>query len=146
MTGSAAALEALLGQLAALAEASPGQEICGLAVEAGAGGAELWPAENAAPDPARAFQIAPAEVLRTLRRADQSGRKILALYHSHPSGGARLSVRDLDELTVDGAPVLPGVELWVVGLEEGAATEIRAYTWADGAYAERCLRRSPFTV
>ncbi len=146
MTAGAEALEGLLGRLAALAEANPGQEVCGFAVGAGEGGAELWPARNASDDPARAFQVAPGEVLRALRQADERGRRLLALYHSHPSGGSRLSPRDLDGLTVDGAPVLPGAELWVVALERGAAVEIRAYAWADGGYAERCLRRPPFTV
>jgi proteasome lid subunit RPN8/RPN11 len=146
VTACAGALEGLLGRLASLAEATPGREVCGFAAECGEGHAELWPVPNAAQDPSRMFQVAPVVVLRTLRRAEQGGRQLLALYHSHPSGGAALSSRDLDELTVDGAPLLPGLELWVVALAGGVAAEIRAYTWSEGAYAERCRRRPPFTT
>jgi proteasome lid subunit RPN8/RPN11 len=146
VTACAGALEGLLARLAALAEATPGREVCGFAAEGAEGLPELWPVPNVAQDPIHMFQVAPAEVLRTLRRAEQGGRQLLALYHSHPSGGAALSSRDLDELTVDGAPVLPGLELWVVALEGGVVAEIGAYTWTGGTYAARCRRRPPFTV
>jgi proteasome lid subunit RPN8/RPN11 len=146
VTGGDAALEGILGRLAAVAEASPVTEVCGFAVERADGLAELWPVPNTAADPRHAFRMDPAEVLRALRLADQEGRRLLALYHSHPSGGSSLSSSDLGELTAGGKPVLPGVELWVIALEDGVATEIRAHAWAGGGYAERCLRRRPFTV
>jgi hypothetical protein len=68
------------------------------------------------------------------------------MYHSHPSGGPALSARDLADLAMEGGPLLPGVELWVFGMEQGRAVELRAYRWIDGGYSEVARRRAPFTL
>jgi proteasome lid subunit RPN8/RPN11 len=127
-----------------LAEASPGREVCGFVLE-GPGGLEVVSAPNVADDPARGFRIAPEAVLSVLRRADEPGRKVAALFHSHPAGGAALSARDLAELVVDGSPALPGAQLWVIALESGKAVELRAFGWQGGRFEEVARLRGPFT-
>lgn len=131
--------------LAALAEESPTAEICGF-VLAGPGAARaLVPVPNAAADPARAFAMDALEVLRVLRGAEASGQAVAALYHSHVTGSACLSPADAAGLTAGGGPLVPGAELWIAGVEEGRAVEVRGYGWSCAGWMERFRRRGPFT-
>ena len=129
-------------EVCALAEASPDREVCGF-VREGPPGREVVPVPNVCEEPWRGFRIAPEAVLAILRGAEEPGRGLLALYHSHPSGGAGLSGRDLAELVVDGRPTLPGIDLWVVSLEGGKALELRSYAWGEDGYAEVARLRPP---
>lgn len=121
--------------LAALAEADPGREACGLVVATGAGAVEPWPFRNAAADPVRGYLLAPAEVLAALRRLDAIGGAILAVYHSHLEGGGGLSRADLDAALVDGRPLLEGVAQLVVALSRGKAQLVRCHRWDGHGYA-----------
>lgn len=120
--------------LAALAEADPGREACGLVVATGAGVVEPWPFRNAAADPARHFLLAPAEVLAALRRLDATDGAILAVYHAHLEGGGGLSRADLDAALVDGRPLLEGVAQLVVALSRGEAQVVRCHRWDGRGY------------
>lgn len=132
MTPSADALAEVSGRLAALAEAEPDREVCGL-VEQGPGGAlRAVPLPNQAADPAAAFALAPEDVLAALRREAAGEGKVLAVYHSHPRGGPDLSARDLAEALAAGQPLLPGVDQVVVALRGGRAERVRWHRW-DGA-------------
>ena len=126
-------------RLAALAEAAPEREVCGLVVGDPAGLAEVWPLTNAAPDPRRAFALGPQDLLEALRRLEREGRTLLAVYHSHPSGGADLSALDLANALSDGTPLLEGVAQVVVALQGGKASTVRAHRWMDGRYRGRDL-------
>ncbi|HYD40554.1 MAG TPA: ubiquitin-like small modifier protein 1 [Anaeromyxobacter sp.] len=134
-----------LPALAARAEASPDEEICGFVLAGGGEGAEVVPVRNVAPDRRRGFAMEPREVLAALRAAEERGRDVTAIFHSHPAGGAGLSGADLALLAPEGRPLWPGVELWVVALEGGKAVELRAHAWAGSRYEERFRRRAPFT-
>jgi len=122
-----------LARLAALAEGSPGEEVCGLLVRTG-GVVEPWPMRNVAPAPATAFELAPAELLAALRRLDGERGELVAVYHSHLAGGAGLSTRDLSGALAGGAPILPGVAQVVVALEGGRACRILVHRWAGSAF------------
>jgi proteasome lid subunit RPN8/RPN11 len=136
-----------LRAVCALAEASPDREVCGFVLEGpGPGGQELVPARNVAAHPAREFRIEPREVLAVLRGAEDAGRALAALYHSHPEGGAGLSARDVAELVVDGQPALPGLVLLIVALVGGKAKEARTYAWRAGGYSEVARHGAPFTL
>ena len=138
---------ATLQALCALAEASPDREVCGFVLEGpGPGAQALVPARNSAAAPAREFRIEPREVLAVLRGAEDAGRALVAMYHSHPEGGAELSARDLAELVVDRQPTLPGALLLVLSLVGGRAKEVRAYAWRAGAYSEAARHAAPFTL
>lgn len=127
------ALAPVAGRLIALAEADPAREVCGLVV-AGGGPPEPWPLPNRSASPARAFLIAPADLLTALRRLDAEGLELLAVYHSHPHGGGDLSPRDLAEALVDGLPLLAGVAQVVVALEQGRGALVRAHRWGQGRF------------
>lgn len=137
-------LGASAAELVGLAESAPGLEVCGL-VLGGPGAPEVIPLRNAAEDPAYGFLLEPRELLAVLRRAEREERAVAALFHSHPSGGAALSAKDVEGLTIAGRPALPGVELWTIGLTAGRAIELRAFRWADGRFLEVRRLRRPFT-
>lgn len=135
----------ILRAVAALAEADAAREVCGFVLGAGrTSGPELVAARNVAPEPERSFRVDPRDVLAVLRRADREGREVLALYHSHPTGGSQLSGTDLQELAVDGTPLLPGVELWVVALVNCVVADARGYRWRAGGFAEAWHQFPPF--
>lgn len=139
-------LDSTVAGLVALADAEPSREVCGFVLAGGGAAPEIVALRNAAGDPARAFRLDPRDVLDVMRRAEREHRTLAALYHSHPSGGASLSAKDLDGLTMDGGPLLPEVELWVIGMETGRAIDLRAYRWVDGGYVEVARWCAPFTV
>jgi len=128
MPSAEAALRTVAPRLVALAEGDATREVCGLVVGF-PGGVEPWPFENRATDPRRAFALGPSDLLVALRRLEGEGRALLAVYHSHPSGGADLSRRDVDQALADGAPLLGGVAQLVVALERGRAVRVRAHRW-----------------
>ncbi len=130
---------ALLALLVARAEASPNREICGLILRAPDGALSLEPVANAAPAARAEFALAPEALLAVLRRLDRAGGAIHAVYHSHLLGGAELSGGDLAGAILGGAPVLPGVEQWVVALEAGRVAGVRAHRWIDGRFVGRDL-------
>jgi proteasome lid subunit RPN8/RPN11 len=125
-----------LRRVAALAEAEPEREVCGFLVRRG-GALEVWPACNVAADPARAFEMAPADVLSALRRVDAEGLVLSAVYHSHPGGGPALSPRDVARLAPGGEPLLAGVDLVVIALADRRAHRARIHQWCDEAFSHR---------
>ncbi len=146
MNGQARPSGGILRELVSRVESEPGREVCGFVLGGtGERPPEIVALRNTAAEPGRSFRMDPGDVLAVLRRVEREGCGIAALYHSHPSGGPALSARDLADLTAEGGPLLPGVELWVVGMEEGKAVELRAYQWVDGGYSEVARRRGPFT-
>jgi proteasome lid subunit RPN8/RPN11 len=122
-----------LPRLVALAEGSPAAEVCGLLVRVGER-VEPWPMDNAAADPARAFALAPRDLLAALRRLDAEGGQLVAVYHSHLAGGADLSARDLAGAVVEGRPLLPGAAQLVVALDRGRAASVRVHRWTGSAF------------
>jgi proteasome lid subunit RPN8/RPN11 len=117
-----------------MAEGSPGAEVCGLLVSAAGGEVEPWPLTNVSAEPATGFVLEPRGLLGALRRLDESGGRLIAVYHSHLAGGAGLSPRDLAGALVDGAPVLPGVAQVVVAMEGGRARRIRTHRWTGQGF------------
>ena len=135
----------IAARLAALAEAAPEQEVCGF-VAAGPGGAlEVVPIRNVAgegrdspaggPGKREAFVVDPAAHLALSRRLRQEGGRIVAVYHSHVDGPARLSSSDLEGAVDGDAPMLPGTEQIVIGLRIGKVEAIRVFAWKGGSYA-----------
>lgn len=54
----------------------------------------LYPLRNVAPDPLRAYQADPLELLRALKAVRAEGLSLVGIYHSHPRGPARPSPDD----------------------------------------------------
>ena len=82
--------------LIAAARARPDEEVCGLVAGKGGRAVELLPVENRLHRP-DAFDMEPAALIDAMRRIRQSGRELIAIYHSHPDGPPYPSPTDLAE-------------------------------------------------
>ena len=77
---------------------------------------------NTHTDPARDyFSIAPRELMRIEREADEQGHSILGFYHSHPDWPARWSDSDLEEAHWTGCSYV------ITSVLKGKATETRSF-------------------
>ncbi|MFL5262845.1 MAG: Mov34/MPN/PAD-1 family protein [Anaeromyxobacteraceae bacterium] len=123
-----------MARVAALAEADPQREVCGLVFRLPDGGHEVVAVPNAeAAGRARdGFRMDPAALLAALRAWEARGGVVAAVYHSHVDAPPELSGRDRAELTLDGRPTFPGASLLVVSLRAGHAAEAALHGW-DGA-------------
>ena len=94
----------------------------------GAGRVEVaLPLENVSQTPHRAYRADPGELLRALRKADEIGLDVLAVYHSHPVGPALPSLRDRAEAVWDTLYVIIGAaisEVRVFRLPQGEEVEL----------------------
>jgi len=73
------------------------QECVGLLFGFGETALTRVPLENAANDPLHGFYADPESLFQALIGAEKRGENLLAIYHSHPSGIARPSLRDLND-------------------------------------------------
>jgi len=85
-------------------------------------GEEAWPLPNVHPYPEVGYRAEPGALLAALRRADERGLEVVALFHSHPTGLARPSATDRRE-------AYWRVPYVIFGLAEGRA---RAYLLPEG--------------
>ena len=135
----------IAARLAELAEGDPEQEVCGFVAASAGGELEVVPVRNVVGEgresPAggagsrEAFVVEPTAHLLLSRRLRQEGGRIVAVYHSHVDGPARLSPVDLAAAIDGDAPVLPGTDQIVIGMDRGKVQVIRAFAWIDGSYA-----------
>jgi len=108
-------------QIAAHAARDHPREACGLLLGAGDRIERAVPAANVAADPAAAFEIDPALLLRCHRAARDGGPALIGWYHSHPNGRATPSSTDAARALEDG-------RLWVVATDAG----LRAFVATPG--------------
>jgi proteasome lid subunit RPN8/RPN11 len=73
------------------------QECVGLLFGFGETALTRVPLENAANDPFHSFYAEPESLFQALISAEKRGEDLLAIYHSHPGGIARPSLRDLND-------------------------------------------------
>jgi [CysO sulfur-carrier protein]-S-L-cysteine hydrolase len=108
----------------------PEAEVCGLL--AGKNGVtELaLRTQNAAPNPAVEYQIAPKELFAAMRAIRESGARLTGIYHSHPNGSAQPSERDLAEA------YYPDVAYVIAAPGGDGDMELRAYAIRDGVAAD----------
>lgn len=118
----------LLGALQEAARASPDREICGLLAGMNDRIEAMLPAVNVAADPRRAFEVDPQVLIAALRAERDGGASVIGCYHSHPSGDATPSARDI-------AAAEPG-KLWLI-LGSG---EARLWRAEAGRFDEVALR------
>ena len=77
-------------------------EVCGLLLGAPDRVDAVLHCRNVAPDPLRAFEIDPAELIAALRAERGGGPRVTGCYHSHPSGRAEPSPRDATDAAPNG--------------------------------------------
>ena len=82
--------------LTAHAAASPDEEVCGLLVGRGGLPDERLPVTNVRHRP-DAFDMDPAELIAAMRHLRETGRELVAIYHSHPVSAPYPSETDIAE-------------------------------------------------
>ena len=112
------------------ARREPSRECCGLLVGRGGVISRVFPATNAADDPAKTFEVAPEELFRLMREIRAAGLELLGIYHSHPAGENRPSGRDIERA------YYPAVAYFILSLRTGAPQPVRAFSIRDGQVTE----------
>ena len=88
------------------------------------------------------FEMDPAELLAELRRAEQGGERLVAIYHSHPRGSSALSATDEHSAVGPGGePLWPGVAHLVLGMKEGRVTGLQCAEWDGRGLVTTLARR-----
>jgi proteasome lid subunit RPN8/RPN11 len=122
---------AVVAAISEAARRTPGGECCGLL--AGRDGAitQVFPSTNVASDPAKRYEIAPAEIVRLMREMRAAGLEFLGIYHSHPNGENVPSPRDIElayysnetYFIISPLPDAPG-PVRAFSIRDGRATEL----------------------
>lgn len=114
---------AVLEEIVDRVDASPDAEVCGLLLGTmsgeGARISEARAAENVAREPARRFELDPAQLFAAHREARSGASQVLGHYHSHPGGSVEPSACDAEMAMPDGA-------LWLICAPGGAYALWRA--------------------
>ena len=100
---SSAVLRAILDESAAF----PGREVCGLLFGTPDRITGAQSCRNVDSDPARSFEIDPAQLIAAHRAARDGGPQIIGSYHSHPVGAPVPSARDA-------ASAMPDRSIWLI--------------------------------
>ena len=126
---------AIHDEIVAHAHAEAPRECCGLiggpagATDLSVPTVELFRLTNAAPG-LNFYEIEPGELFHVTRTLDESGRDIVAIYHSHPTGPARPSATDIE------LAFWPDVWYLICSLDEPGQPDLRAFRIVDGAVSE----------
>jgi desampylase len=100
------------------AEVAKPAECCGLVFGRDGHVESVQLTANVASDPNRNFEIDPARLIAAMRSMRDGGPEIIGHFHSHPTGQAEPSKRDLDAAFNDG-------RIWfIIGIGEICAWKI----------------------
>jgi proteasome lid subunit RPN8/RPN11 len=92
----------LLEQIQLLAKQSPHQEVCGIIDDA----LYIHPITNVAKHGLTCFVFSRKEYFTLLNTLQKEGRRVLCVYHSHPSGNVEASKADIEFTKRSGLPQL----------------------------------------
>jgi proteasome lid subunit RPN8/RPN11 len=112
------------------ARENPLAECCGLLAGRVGTITRAFEAVNAASDPIKSYEIAPAEIFRVMREMRASGLELLAIYHSHPTGENRPSARDIE------LAYYPETPYFIISPLQDAKNPIRAFLIREGNLTE----------
>ncbi|WP_373045141.1 Mov34/MPN/PAD-1 family protein [Vulgatibacter sp.] len=121
-------------------------EGCGAVVRAPGGACHFVAIPNVARTPEVAFAFEPRAQLELFRNTAAGAVELVALVHSHVGAPADFSEEDrAAATTVDGRPLHPGLEHWVLAVygPPPAVVEARAFTWRVDGWSERPLVPPP---
>jgi proteasome lid subunit RPN8/RPN11 len=85
----------VLQELSNHAQQAMAQECCGLLAGRKDVITRIFPATNAAINPATTYEIALPELFQLMREIRAAGLELLGIYHSHPNGKNEPSPRDI---------------------------------------------------
>ncbi len=121
--------EALLAMTEAM-QREPGVECCGLLAGREGVITHIFPAENVASEPSKAYEIAPSEIFRMMREFRAAGLEFLGIYHSHPNGKNKPSERDIE------LAYYSEEAYFILSPRPDAAKPLRAFSIRDGRATE----------
>ena len=130
MNSSVGIPKAIVAEMLAQARRDAAVECCGLL--AGRDGAitRIFPAANAAENPATCYQIAPREIFSLMRAMRAEGVEMLGIYHSHPNGKNEPSPRDIEQAYYSEAIY------FIISPREDSERAVRAFSIRDGRVEE----------
>lgn len=112
------------------ARSNPDQECCGLLAGRGGVVTQVLNADNAAEKPEIAYEIAPRELFRLMRKIREAGLELLGIYHSHPNGDNQPSARDVERA------YYPDAAYFILSARTDARNAIRAFSIREGRWME----------
>lgn len=112
------------------ARSEPRVECCGLLAGREGVIARVFPAVNAAANPATSYEIAPREIFERMREMRGEGMEMLGIYHSHPNGDNEPSPRDVQQAYYAEAAY------FIVSPLDGAQKPVRAFSIQQGRVTE----------
>jgi len=112
------------------ARREPSQECCGLLAGRDGVITNAFPARNAATEPAKQYEIAPAELFQLMREIRSAGLQLLGIYHSHPHGANEPSPTDIRRA------YYPDASYLIVSPQPNAEKPVRAFSIRDGKVSE----------
>jgi proteasome lid subunit RPN8/RPN11 len=112
------------------ARENPLAECCGLLAGREGTITRAFEAVNAASDSTKAYEIAPVEIFKMVRKMRASGLELLGIYHSHPRGENRPSARDIE------LAYYPETPYFIISPLQDAKNPIRAFLICDSKVAE----------
>ena len=123
----------VLDAVVAHVQSSLPSEGCGLIAGSNGVGTRFIPMTNILASE-RAYEMDPGELISTLRSLRLSGEEIVVIVHSHPSGPASPSARDIERA------YYPESAQLIVSLADPQHPRFRAFRIAAGAASEVELR------
>ncbi len=129
MPDSVAVMSRVIEEISAEAARRPEIECCGLLGGAGEAITRAYPAANAGASPT-AYEIAPEELFRIMRRMRADGVQFAGIYHSHPRGENYPSPSDIARA------YYPDAAYFIISPAKNAPQPVRAFRIRDGVVTE----------
>jgi proteasome lid subunit RPN8/RPN11 len=124
----------IVERMLAHARREPSVECCGLLAGSDAAITRIFPAANAAHNPATSYEIAPKEIFSLMREMRAAGIELLGIYHSHPNGKNQPSPRDIELAYYSETPY------FIISPRDDAKQAVRAFSIRDGRAEELEIR------
>jgi len=120
----------VITEMLAQARREQSHECCGLLAGNRGAIARIFPATNAAIDPATSYEIALPELFELMREIRAAGLEMLGIYHSHPNGKNEPSPRDI------AWAYYPDAAYFILSPLPDAPRPVRAFAIRDGRATE----------
>ena len=105
-------------------------ECCGMLAGRDSVVTRVFPASNAAKNPATEYEVAPKELFQLTREIRAAGLQLLGIYHSHPNGQNEPSPRDIEQA------YYPDVAYFIISPLPNAKEPLRAFSISDSQVSE----------
>lgn len=113
------------------------RECCGLLAGRDEIITHIFPATNAHPQPATAYEIAPQELFRVMKEIRAKELQLMGIYHSHPHGENRPSRSDIERA------FYPDTPYFILSPLPDAPQPVRAFLIRDGEVTELKIEIAP---